>query len=103
MLIVVDTAIMHIATANDIPVLAFFGPTAVDNWGPWDKMLTKTTYQRKGGLQQHGKHRVLMSDKKCVPCSQTGCNNSGVSDCLNALNLETIKENINIILNEQNN
>jgi hypothetical protein len=38
-----------------------------------------------------------------VPCSQTGCNNSGVSDCLNALNLDTIKENINIILNEQNN
>jgi len=103
MLIVVDTAIMHIATANDVPVLAFFGPTAVDNWGPWDKSLTKTTYHRKGGLQQHGKHRVLMDNKECVPCSQTGCNNSGVSDCLNTLNLDTIKENINIILNEQSN
>jgi len=100
MLIVVDTAIMHIATANDIPVLAFFGPTAVDNWGPWDKSLTKTTYQRKGGVQQHGKHKVLMDNKECVPCSQTGCNNSGVSDCLNTLNLDIIKENINIILNE---
>jgi heptosyltransferase-3 len=103
MLIVVDTAIMHIATANDVPVLAFFGPTAVDNWGPWDKALTETTYQRKGGIQQHGKHRVLMDNRECVPCSQTGCNNSGISDCLNALNLDTIKENINIILNEQNN
>jgi len=103
MLVVVDTAIMHIATANNIPVLAFFGPTAVDNWGPWDKALTETTYQRKGGIQQHGKHRVLMDNRECVPCSQTGCNNSGVSDCLNALNLDTIKENINIILNEQNN
>jgi len=103
MLIVVDTAIMHIATANDIPVLAFFGPTAVDNWGPWDKSLVKTTYQRKGGLQQHGKHRVLMDDRECVPCSQTGCNNSGVSNCLNTLNLRKIKENINSILNEKNN
>jgi heptosyltransferase-3 len=103
MLIVVDTAIMHIATANDVPVLAFFGPTAVDNWGPWDKALTKTTYQRRGSLQQHGKHRVLMDNKTCVPCSQTGCDNSGVSDCLNGLNFDTIKENINIILNEQNN
>jgi len=102
MLIVVDTAIMHIATANDIPVLAFFGPTAVDNWGPWDKSLTKTTYQRKGGMQQHGKHRVLMDNKECIPCSQIGCNNSGVSDCLNTLNLDKIKENINIILNEKN-
>jgi len=103
MLIVVDTAIMHIATANDIPVLAFFGPTAVDNWGPWDKTLIKTTYQRNGGLQKHGKHRVLMDGRECVPCSQTGCDNSGVSDCLNALNLGTIKNNINSILNEKNN
>ena len=101
MLIVVDTAIMHIATANDIPVLAFFGPTAVDNWGAWDKSLTKATYQRKGGLQHHGKHRVLMSNKECVPCSQTGCDNSGVSDCLNTLNLDLIKENIRNTLNEK--
>lgn len=100
MLIVVDTAIMHIATANDTPVLAFFGPTAVDNWGPWDKALTKTTYQRTGGLQQHGKHKVLMANKECIPCSQTGCDNLGVSDCLNALNLDKIKENINNTLNE---
>ena len=27
------------------------------NWGSWNKALEKTTYQRKGGLQQHGKHR----------------------------------------------
>jgi heptosyltransferase III len=101
MLIVVDTAIMHIATANDIPVLVFFGPTAVDNWGPWDKALTETTYQRKGGMQQYGKHRVLMDNRECVPCSQTGCNNSGVSDCLNALNLDLIKENIRNTLNEK--
>jgi len=44
-----------------------------------------------------------MDNREYVPCSQTGCSNSGVSDCLNALNLDTIKENINIILNEQNN
>jgi len=103
MLIVVDTAIMHIATANDVPVLAFFGPTAVDNWGPWDKALMEATYQRKGGMQHHGKHRVLMDNSECIPCSQTGCNNSGVSNCLNTLNLGTIKENISDILNEQNN
>ena len=103
MLIVVDTAIMHVASANDVPVLAFFGPTAVDNWGPWDQSLTETTYQRKGGLQQHGKHRVIMDNRECVPCSQTGCNNSGVSDCLNTLNLDQIKENISNILNEQKN
>ena len=54
-------------------------------------------------VSQHVKHRVLMDNREYVLCSQTGCRNSGVSDCLNALNLDTIKENINIILNEQNN
>ena len=101
MLIVVDTAIMHIATANQVPVLAFFGPTAVDNWGPWDVTLLHSTYQRSGGLQQHGSHRVLMGDQSCIPCSQVGCDNSGVSNCLNTLNFETAKQQILAILNEQ--
>ena len=101
MLLVVDTAIMHIATANDVPTLAFFGPTAVDNWGPWDKAQLESGYQRAGGLQQHGKHRVLMGEQACIPCSQIGCDNSGVSDCLNTLNLETIKQQIVTILDEQ--
>ena len=101
MLIVVDTAIMHIATANQVPVLAFFGPTAVDNWGPWDKTMMHSTYQRSGGLQQHGMHRVLMGDQSCVPCSQLGCNNSGMSNCLNTLNFEMAKQQVLAILNEQ--
>ncbi len=101
MLLVVDTAIMHIATANDVPTLAFFGPTAVDNWGPWDKTLLQSTYHRGGSLQQHGKHRVLMGVQSCIPCSQTGCNNSGVSECLNTLNLEIIKQQIVTMLDEQ--
>jgi len=101
MLIVVDTAIMHIATANQVPVLAFFGPTAVNNWGPWDKTLLHSTYQRSGGLQQHGRHRVLMGGQSCIPCSQVGCDNSGVSNCLNTLNFEMAKKQILAILDEQ--
>ncbi len=99
MLLVVDTAVMHIATANDIPTFAFFGPTAVNNWGPWDKTKMKSDYRRGGGLQIHGKHRVLMEDKSCLPCSNLGCDNSGISNCLNSLSLDVIKEQIRLVVN----
>lgn len=31
----VDTAPMHMATAVGVPVVALFGPTKPQNWGPW--------------------------------------------------------------------
>jgi len=45
-LLVVDTAIMHISTTNAVPVIAFFGPIAVNYWGPWDKNLMNNSYTR---------------------------------------------------------
>ena len=59
----VDTAIMHISAANNIPVLAFFGPTAVDSWGPWSNDLFESNYNRYSSFQQMGMHRVYA--KKC--------------------------------------
>jgi len=47
----VDTAIMHISAANDTPVLAFFGPSGSDHWGPWDNNLMETGYQKNYGNQ----------------------------------------------------
>ena len=93
-LIVVDTAIMHISTANNTPVIAFFGPTAVNNWGPWDRSLDINSYVRKGGVQMHGMHKVISGKEVCIPCSKSGCDDSGASMCLKNIQMETIKKEI---------
>jgi len=91
LLVVVDTAVMHISTANLTPVIAFFGPTAVNNWGPWDSRLFSNNYLRKGGIQKHGIHTVLSKNYACVPCSQSGCKNSGVSNCLQDIEFSEVR------------
>jgi len=90
----VDTAIMHISAANDTPVLAFFGPTSSDTWGPWDNDLDCSTYHRRGGLQINGKHRVLSTTKHCLPCNNHGCDDTHISDCLMHLDDSAVKKNI---------
>lgn len=88
----VDTAIMHISAANDVPVIAFFGPSKPYNWGPWDNELNENPYKSVGGVQKMGKHIVIQKDQDCLSCGKAGCNNTRVSDCLINLNLEKIKK-----------
>ena len=78
----VDTAIMHISAANDVPVLAFFGPSGAFHWGPWDNGCMESGYTRRNGVQQMGRHRVLALEWECIPCGQDGCEGSKISDCL---------------------
>jgi len=91
----VDTAIMHISAANNTPVLAFFGPSWANYWGPWDNDLLKSGYTAKKGIRGMGKHIVFQADWNCVPCGLDGCNSSKVSDCLIDINIEEIKKFIN--------
>lgn len=86
----VDTAVMHVAAANDIPVLAFFGPSGAFHWGPWDNTLDESTYLRRSGIQRMGKHTVYALDWECVPCGQDGCEGTKISDCLMKLSTQTI-------------
>lgn len=94
----VDTAVMHMSAANDIPTLAFFGPTAPDTWGPWDNQSEHADYHRQGGLQINGKHRILSDQRDCMPCNKEGCNNSQTSDCLIGLDMQIIQQNIKEML-----
>lgn len=94
----VDTAIMHISAANNIPTLAFFGPSASYKWGPWDNSLMENEYLNINGDQSMGMHRVLQKNWECVPCISAGCDDCGISDCLVDLDINEIKMNITEML-----
>lgn len=88
----VDTAIMHIAAANDTPVLAFFGPSGAFHWGPWDNDLSTCGYVNHNGIQSMGKHTVYQVDWDCAPCGQDGCDGSKISQCLiKGVDMEKVK------------
>jgi len=67
----VDSAGMHIAAAAGIPTIAFFGPSSTVDWAPRGR-----------------EHAVIRKDLPCVPCQNKGCDDSGVSRCLDELTLE---------------
>ena len=96
MFVGVDTAIMHIAAANDIPVIAFFGPSGAFHWGPWDNNLIKSGYTKRNGFQTMGKHKIIQVNWNCAPCGKDGCKGSKISDCLmkKGLDIEFIKKEI---------
>jgi heptosyltransferase III len=66
LLIGVDSAPMHIATAVGTPVLATFGPSGEAEWGP-------TAVPSRV---------VASTEHPCRPCGNNGCGGSNVSDCL---------------------
>lgn len=98
----VDTAIMHISAANDVPVIAFFGPSGAFEWGPWDNSLMQSGYTKRNGNQQMGKHSVFQKDWECVPCEIDGCDGSKISRCLMEFNnIDEIKLKIKEKINER--
>jgi heptosyltransferase-3 len=68
-----DSAPMHIAAAAGTPVVALFGPSGADIWGPWQVPT-----------------RVITSDHSCRPCGFDGCGGSKRSDCLEIIPTERV-------------
>jgi len=80
----VDTAPMHMAAAMGTPVVALFGPSGDDEWGPW--MVP---------------HRVVASlVHPCRPCGNNGCGGSNHSDCLLTLPEERVAAAVDALLAE---
>ena len=73
---------MHIAAANDVPVIAFFGPSNAFEWGPWDNSLMENGYTAQNGIQNMGKHIVYQKDWDFVPCDKEGIAKHGIEKTL---------------------
>lgn len=73
-LITVDSVPLHIASALQVPVVALFGPTSEESWGPW----------------RHPHARVVAQSLPCRPCHLDGCGGSKRSDCLDTLSIQEI-------------
>jgi lipopolysaccharide heptosyltransferase III len=69
----VDSAGLHIAAATGIPTASIFGPSAPSSWAP-----------------RGNRHTVIQGKLPCVPCRQKGCDDSGVSRCLDELTVNDI-------------
>ena len=69
----VDSAPMHIAAAMQTPVVALFGPTSADVWAPWQVP-----------------HRIVRTRPSCQPCLLRGCGEGHVSECLSAIDVDTV-------------
>ena len=80
----VDSAPMHIAAAMGTPVVALFGPSGENEWGPWRVA-----------------HRVVASaDHPCRPCGNDGCGGGKISECLTTLPVERVYTALNEVLAE---
>lgn len=73
-LVSVDSVPLHIASALKHPVVALFGPSSEQAWGPW----------------RNPRGRVVALDYSCRPCGLDGCGGSKVSDCLHSIPVETV-------------
>lgn len=71
----VDSAPMHIAAAVGTPVIALFGPTGDENWGPWGK-----------------EHKVITRKMRCYTCPKGMCENAEVRKCLEAITPDAVMD-----------
>jgi heptosyltransferase III len=84
-LVCVDSVPLHIASALKTPVVAMFGPTSEQNWGPW----------------MHPKARVVAQKFSCRPCYQDGCGGSKMSDCLFSMPIQSILSAIDEVVSDR--
>lgn len=80
----VDSAGVHIAAATGTPTVSIFGPSAPSSWAP-----------------RGNRHLVIQPELACAPCRRKGCDDSGVSRCLDALSVDDIMDAAEPILSKR--
>ncbi|NKB81457.1 MAG: hypothetical protein GKS05_06170 [Nitrospirales bacterium] len=82
LLIANDSAVLHMASALETPVLSFFGPTSALATGPYGK----------------GIREILNVSLPCRPCGMHQCHNSHYLECLTAISVEQVLEKAKMLL-----
>ncbi|UCD12630.1 MAG: glycosyltransferase family 9 protein [Nitrospinaceae bacterium] len=93
----VDTGITHLAAATGTPVIALYGPTLPEKWGPWPANYTDAANPyRRVGSQQVSNIYLIQGEGDCVPCGHEGCDRhrQSRSECLDTLPAEKVKPSI---------
>jgi len=80
-MVCVDSVPFHMASAVMAPVVALFGPTSEINWGPWMNPFA----------------RVVVSKMSCRPCYLDGCGGSKICECLDAISVESVLSELEIL------
>ena len=80
-LVGVDSAPVHMASALGTPVVVLFGPSGERMWGPWGVV-----------------HEVVAKDWDCRPCGRDGCEGSKISKCLVEITPDEVVEAIGRVL-----
>ena len=88
-----DTLNMHIAAAFNKRIFAIFGPTNLKMWSPWSIEL-QTSATKDMPIQTYGNITIFQANMKCVACGKKGCDNNGVSECLNKISPEIVFEEV---------
>ncbi len=73
----VDSAAPHIAAAVGTPTITIYGPSDWFDWAPVGEL-----------------HKVIIPQVGCAPCHQKGCEDSGISRCLDDLSADRVKAEI---------
>jgi heptosyltransferase-3 len=104
-----DTSVTHLAAAVGLPVVAVFGPSRPDHFGPWPREHAPAQpWQQRAQRQQVGEIVVLQGPDRpdrphCVPCNGMGCErrSDSCSLCLERLAPERVLPELRRILSER--
>ena len=88
-----DTLNMHIAAAQNKRIFAIFGPTILSMWSPWsNKLQSSATIDMP--KQTYGDVTIFQANMPCVACGKAGCNNKGISECLDNISPQVIANEV---------
>ena len=88
-----DTLNMHIAASQNKRIFVISGPTNLKMWSPWSNQL-KRSASHDMPIQTYGDITIFQANMKCVACGKAGCDDSGISKCLNNINPKIVFEEV---------